>query len=141
MKDVLLGLWSAVRIAAQVGWEYTKKWWNKASVNQRTIVVLVVAVILMIGMVRCVAAQPNADSGFGLVVGGGGYGAACYVENGVPETGMVTPCLLGILGPNNQLLIDGNITFCTVTGIDTASVPTWECAPSFSEAKAKTVGI
>jgi len=31
MKDILLGLWASVCIAATLGWQYTKKWWDKAS--------------------------------------------------------------------------------------------------------------
>ena len=91
-------------------------------------------------MVRCVSAQPNSDSNFGLVLGAGGYGAACYVENGVPETGMVTPCLLGIVGPNNSLLFDGMVTFCAVTGFK-EDQPVWSCASSYEEVRDQVIGI
>ncbi len=138
MKELFAGLWSALCLGVTMLWESGVKWWNTASLNKRTAVVILVAVVLSVGMVRCVAAQPNADSGYTLVVGEV-FSAACYVENGVPVSGPVVPCLVGPNTPNG-LFINGTTVFCTITGRKEA-VPVWSCSPTYEETLSKITSI
>ena len=139
MKELFAGLWSALCLGVTMLWESGVKWWGTASLNKRTAVVIVVGVLLSIGMVRCVAAEPNSDSGYTLVVGQM-MSAACYVERGLPISGPVVPCLVGVNTPNGSILINGTTVFCTITG-QKETVPVWSCSPTYEETLEKITGI
>lgn len=128
MKELIAGLWSALCIGATLLWEGGVQWWHNASLNKRTVLVVIVAMFLLFGMARCVNAEPaTADTNYQLLQTDGSPEVAfCPLQEGVAETGVLALCLVGMQMRESMYIMNGTATYCVVTGMK-KDRPYWEC--------------
>jgi hypothetical protein len=107
----------------EIGLDY----WDVLSARSKWIAIIVLAVVLL-SFSTCVFAQNAPDSNFGLVRYPGGVTMACYTPNGVPESSNIYTCLVTQQVGEDQWVTQGQVTFCTIVGVDGASgKPMFEC--------------
>jgi hypothetical protein len=131
MKELLLGLWAAVRLGAEALWDTATAHWNVAPERCRRIFCCIVAVILILFAISVVAHAENAaDSSFGLIRTGDGVVFACYLEAGSPaERGYssdVYTCLVMQLMGEGVYMSRGGVTYCTNSG-EFEGQPVYQC--------------
>jgi len=122
MKDLLLGLWAAVRLGAEALWDTATAHWNVAPERCRRIFCGIVAVLLILFAISVLAGAARAenapDSNFGFIGTEHGVTFACYVSNPSESlpAGVVYTCLvLQAMGPGLNVST-GQVSYCTLTG-------------------------
>ena len=128
MKDILLGILSGVALAAQMGWEWLQKWWEKRTSAQQSILIAVVIVLVsLVGWSVAHAEPANEDTNYQLLQTAGTPSIAlCPLQEGVAETGVITLCLVGLQMGENMYMLDGTANYCVVTGVQ-GERPFWNC--------------
>jgi hypothetical protein len=102
-------------------------WWYVRPAIQRSALIGVVAVVLLVGFVQCVRAEPaSAESNYQVVMSPSGQTAFCPLQDGVPVSGVVSLCLVGQKVGDSMWMVNGTAVYCAVTGMQNDR-PFWSC--------------
>ncbi len=143
MKDLLLGLWASIRLAAEVLWDTATAHWQVAPEKCRLWFCAIVAVLLILGAISVASAENMPDSSFGLIRTGEGVIFACYLDNGTPaERGFssdVYTCLVMQVMGEGVYMSRGGVTYCTNSG-EQEGQPLYQCG-SYKDMRELAIGF
>lgn len=117
-----------------------RTWFEDLPSARQSVLLGVITIVMLIGFVQCVKAEPaGPDTNYQAVLAPNGGAAFCPLQNGVPVSGVIALCLLGQTVAPNLWAIDGSSMYCVITGIK-ESKPFWTCG-SYEEVKGLTTSI
>lgn len=143
MKDLLLGLWASIRLAAEVLWDTATAHWQVAPEKCRLWFCAIIAVLLILGTISAVSAENAADSSFGLIRTSEGVIFACYLDAGIPaergySSDVYTCLVMEVMGPG-VYMSRGGVTYCTNSG-EYEGQPTYQCG-AYKEMRELAIGF
>jgi len=142
MKELLLGLWAAVRLGAELLWDTAMAHWNVAPERCRRIFCGIVAVILILFAISAWA-ENKPDSSFGLIRTEAGVVFACYLDTGTPRSAGfsndVYTCLVMQLMGEGVYMSRGGVTYCTNSG-EQEGLPLYQCG-TYEDMRELAIGV
>lgn len=137
MKSIIDGLLGVLWIS----WELLKDIWRTRSDAQKSALIGVALLLIMaFGFMQCPRAEPaTLDTNYGIVNMPNGTALICHMQDGVPETGVVTLCLLAQPVAPGLFAVGGQAVFCAVTGLK-ENQPFWDCG-DYEAVQAKIQGV